>query len=218
MGITHFSGIALNGQGGGDSVGLLGGVGTTADPATTATANSNFMDYRLQSSATSGDARGEYLRLYLTGAGGGGEALRAFTTVNNVVGANAHGAHISLNFGASGSLTGQGIAVRGTLHMPTTALPAGNVTYGAVQAEIFSDGSNSDPAGNLLSFFRAVNAGDATGGADVDDDVALFDISGVTIGAGNLVEASTTEANYSNSVRVRINGTNYYMMLASVAG
>jgi hypothetical protein len=85
-------------------------------------------------------------------------------------------------------------------------------------AEICSDAATSDPTGNLLSFFRAVNGGDATGGADVDDDVALFDISGVTIATGNMVAASATEANYSHSVRVRINGTNYYMMLASAEG
>lgn len=219
MTATHFSGpIIITGQGGADSAGLIAGIGTSASPATTATADKSFKSYYLQSTATSGTARGEYLRLYIGGAAGGGEALRVFTTVNNVAGETAHGAHISLNFGTSGSVTGQGIAMRGTLHMPSTALAASNVTYSAVQAEIYSDAATSDPAGNLLSFFRAVNGGDATGGADVDDDVALFDISGVTIATGNMVAASTTEANYSHSVRVRVNGTNYYMMLANAEG
>lgn len=219
MGATHFSGpVVITGQGGADNNSLISGIGTSASPAATSTAGAYFKEYRFSSTATSGDARGEYLRLYISGAGGGGEAFRAFTTVNNVAGATAHGAHISLNFGTSGTVTGQGIAVRGTLHMPSTALPASNVTYSAVQAEIYSDAATSDPAGNLLSYFRVVNGGDATGGADVDDDAALFDISGVTIATGNMVAASTTEANYSHSVRVRINGTNYYMMLASAEG
>lgn len=219
MAATHFSGpVIVTGQGGADNDSLISGIGTSASPATSSSPGAMFKEYRLESTATSGDARGEYLRLYISGTGGGGEAFRAFTTVNNVVGASAHGAHISLNFGTSGRLTGQGIAMRGTLHMPATALPASNVTYSAVQAEIWSDAATSDPSGNLLSFFRAVNGGDATGGADVDDDVALFDISGVTIATGNMVAASTTEANYSHSVRVRINGTNYYMMLASAEG
>lgn len=177
-----------------------------------------FLNFNYYNGATSGDNRALYLRQYLTGAGASGEAARVFNTVQNVVASSVHGQHTSLNFGASGSATGQAIAHRNTLHMPTTALPAGNVSYSAVQAEIYSDGSASDPAGNLLSFIRCVSGGDATGGADVDDDAALIDLSGVTIGSGNIVEASTTEANYSHSVRVRINGTNYYMMLASVAG
>lgn len=197
---------------------VLHGSGSSSAPTTTATANKNFLGYWVKNTATSGDNRGLYLRQYLSGAGASGDALRIFNTVDNVVAASAHGAHISLNFGTSGRVTGQGIANRSTLHLPSTALPASNVTYSAVQAEIWSDAATSDPSGNLLSFFRAVNGGDATGGADVDDDVALFDISGVTIASGNMVAESTTEANYSHSVRVRINGTNYYMMLASAEG
>lgn len=175
--------------------------------------NWNFYNY-----ATSGDNRGMYLRLYLSGAGIGGEAARVFATVNNVTAATVHGQHTSLSFGASGAATGQAIAHRNTIHMPTSALPASNVTYSALQAEIYSDGSASDPSGNLLSFVRIVNGGDATGGADVDDDAALLDITGVTIATGNMVAASTTEANYSHSIRVRINGVNYYLMLASAEG
>lgn len=219
MTTTHISGpLEITGLGGGASAALALGFGTAASPVTTTEAGKNFLAFYVQNSATSGDNRAMYLRQYLTGAGSNGEALRAFNTVSDVVADSVHGAHISLNFGTSGRVTGQGIASRNTLHMPATALPASNVTYSAVQAEIWSDAATSDPAGNLLSFFRAVNSGDATGGADVDDDVALFDISGVTIATGNLVAASTTEANYSHSVRVRINGTNYYMMLASAEG
>lgn len=197
---------------------LVMGLGTSTARAQANAAGRNFLSFYFENYATSGDNRGMYLRQYLSGAGTSGEAARIFNTVNDVAAATAHGAHISLSFGTSGSVTGQGIAMRGTLHMPSTALSASNVTYSAVQAEIYSDASTSDPAGNLLSYFRAVNGGDATGGADVDDDAALFDISGVTIATGNMVAESATEANYSHSVRVRINGTNYYMMLASAEG
>lgn len=197
---------------------LIMGLGTSTARAVTATADSKFMSFYLENSATSGDNRAMYLRLYLSGAGGGGEALRVFTTINNVAAATAHGAHISLNFGTSGTVTGQGIAMRATLHMPSTAL-ASNVSMAAVQAEIYSDAATSDPGGStLLSYFRVVNGGDATGGADVDDDAVLFDIQGHTIATGNMVAASTTEANYSHSVKVRIGSTVYYMMLASAEG
>lgn len=195
---------------------LVMGIGTSSGRAQANAASRNFLSFYFENFATSGDNRGMYLRLYHSGAGAGGEAARLFTTVNNVAAGTAHGAHISLNFGTSGTVTGLGVAMRATLHIANQATQAG--TLAAIQAEIYSDGSTSDPAGSSLSFIRVVNGGDATGGADVDDDVALFDISGVTIATGNLVAASTTEANYSHSVRVRINGTNYYMMLASAEG
>lgn len=215
MGATHFSGpIVITGQGGSNSAGLLGGIGTAADPATSATAGAIFTEYRLESTATSGDARGEYLRLYLSGAGGGGEAFRAFTTVNDVAAASAHGAHISLNFGTSGTVTGQGIAGRFTLHLPTTALTS-NVTMGAVQAEIWSDGSTSDPGGStLLSYFRAVNGGNASGKADVDDDAVLFELSGFTAGAAKTFSTGTTVlSNMVASLKIRVGSTLYYIPL-----
>lgn len=194
------------------------GVGSSSNRVKSADANVKFFEFRVESSATSGDNRAIYNRLYITGAGNGGESLRSFTTVEDVAASTAHGAHISLNFGDSGTVTGQGIASRNTLHIPNIALTS-NVTMSAVQAEIYSDGATSDPGGStILSYFRAVNAGNATGGADVDDDAVLFDIQGHTIGTGNMVAESTTEANYSHSIKVRIDSTEYYLMLASAEG
>ena len=217
MSATHFSGpVIVTGQGGADTAALIAGIGTSASPATTSTADQNFKAYYLESAATSGTARGEYLRLYLSGAGGDGEALRAFTTVNNVAAANAHGAHISLNFGTSGTVTGQGIAMRATLHLPTTAL-ASNVTEAAVQAEIWSDGSTSDPGGStLLSFFRAVNGGNASGVSDVDDDAVLFELNGFTSGAAKLFSTGTTVVpNMVASLKIRVGATLYYIPLTA---
>ena len=171
MANSNLDALQLNGNSAADSAGLILGSGTAASPATTATADKNFIEFRVENTATSGDNRGMYLREYLAGAGGGGEALRVFTTVDDVAAGTAHGMHCSLNFDTSGSVTGQGIAGRFTLHMPSTALSASNVTYAAIQAEIWSDGATSDPAGNLLSAIRVVNGGNTTGAADVDDDV-----------------------------------------------
>ena len=221
MSKTHISGpLILTGQDGADGSALLLGIGTAADPATTSVAGKNFKEFRFESKATSGDSRGEYLRLYLAGAGVSGEALRAFTTVDDVAAANAHGAHISLNFATSGTITGQGIAGRNTLHLPPTALSS-NVTLAAVQAEVYSDGSLSDPGGStLLSFFRAVNDGHANGKADVDDDAVLFELNGFTAGSGHVVDNSDgsggTTLDFTNIVtlKIRIGSTLYYIPAA----
>jgi len=216
MAKTHFSGPLVVGKSGADPTALLGGIGSSSDRETTSTAGANFLEYRLENSATSGDNRGEYLRLYLTGAGGGGEALRVFTTVEDVAAGTAHGAHISLNFGTSGTVTGQGIASRNTLHIPATAL-ASNVTLAAVQAEIWSDASTSDPGGStILSLFRGVNGGNATGMADVDTDAVLFDLQGFTVGNAKMIELGAPSA-IAGSIKIRIGSTIYYLPFSTTA-
>lgn len=180
--------------------------GTSSARVVNDTADMKFISLYFDDGATSGDSRGIYNRLYITGAGGGGESLRTFTTVENVAAASAHGAHISLSFGTSGSVTGQAIASRNTLHIPTTAW-AGNQTWTALQAEIWSDGATSDPGGNgYLSAIRILNGGDATGMADVDDDCAAFDFGGWTSSTGNML--------YGHTFRIRVNNSNRYVLMS----
>lgn len=214
MANSNLDALQLNGNSAADSVGLILGSGTAATPATTATADKNFIEFRVQNSATSGDGRGMYLREYLTGAGGGGEALRVFTTVDDIAGATARGMHCSLNFDTSGSVTGKGVAGSFTLHMPTTAFTDVNSTLAAIEAEIWSDGSTSDPGGNFLSAIRVVNAGNATGMADVDDDAFLLDIQGFTDATGNMF-LTTAPSTLAASLRIRVGTTLYYLPLYS---
>jgi hypothetical protein len=224
MTATHIQGpLILEGQGGSSPSPLLFGVGTAADPATTSTASKKFIEFRTESSATSGDSRLAYLRHYLSGAGGGGEALRAFTTVNNVAGATAHGAHISLNFGTSGSLTGLGVAGRNTLHIPNDGTQSG--TLAALQAEVYSDGSLSDPNGATeLSFIRIINDGNANGKADVDTDAFVFSLQGFTAGSGKAIDNSDgtggTTLDFSNVIKlkIRVGSTTYYIPAAQTIG
>lgn len=189
-------------------------VGDTGANYISSLADKIFRHYRYQCSATSGDARGIYNRLYITGAGGGGESLRSFTTVNNVAGATAHGAHISLNFNTSGRITGLGVAGRNTLHIPNAAMAAGG-TYAAVQAEIYSDGTSSDPAAvTELAFLRLINDGHANGISDVDDKAFLMALIGGSIGAGNVMAVKTAAA-VSHTLRMKgPDGNTYYLMVS----
>jgi len=213
MANTNLGALQLSDYDAADSAGLLLGAGTATNPATTATADAKFIEFRLENTATSGDNRGMYLRFALGGAGGGGEALRAFTVVDDVAAGTAHGAHISLGFGDEGSVTGLGVAMRGTLHVPDDADWAPG-TVAALQAEIYSDGAASDTDGaTSVSFIRFVNDGNANGIADVDDDAALFSIVGGAIGAGNMVAAKTA-AVVSHTIRIDIGGTPYYLMVS----
>jgi hypothetical protein len=196
---------------------LVMGIGNSTSRAQANAAGRNFLSFYFENYATSGDNRGMYLRQYLSGAGASGEALRVFSTVNNVAAATVHGAHTSLNFGTTGTVTGQGIASRNTLHLPNAAL-ASNVTLSALQAEIYCDGSDSDPGdATLLSFLRFSLDGHADGIADVITSTksVFFDLQGVAAGGDGVNGLFRTVAptTLGASLKVLIGSTLYYLPL-----
>jgi len=195
-------------------------VGVSGAPWTTALANT-FREYRYQCSAASGASQGIYIRQYLTGDGTlTANSLRAYTDIVGVTIGNAYGAHLSLGMGESttlGAITGLGVAVRATLGIPDGAMTGG--TYAAIMPEIFAFGDASDPAAvTELSFIRCVDGGDATGRQAIDDKAYLLVIDGVAEGAGNMIVASDTEANYASAARCKINGIEKWLMFASASG
>jgi hypothetical protein len=195
--------------------------GTTDRKVLSSAPDTKFMELRVQSSATSGDNRAIYNRLYLSGIGGGGESLRSYTDVVGVAVGTVHGAHISLGFGESttkGNATGLGVAVRATLGIPNAAMAADG-TYAALMAEIYSFGSSSAvSAVTELSFIKCVAGGNGTGAGRVDDKAYLLVIDGVAEGSGNMIVASASEANYASAARCLINGVEKWLMFASASG
>lgn len=193
--------------------------GTSSARVTSSTPSMKFLSFYWDNTATSGSAQGLYNRLYVSGAGADGDALRAFATVNDVTAATVRGAHISLSHASSGKVTGLGCALETTLHI--SALGSQSGTLYSIKAAIHSDAATSDPAGAALAYFGAINQGDATGGADVDDDVALIHIDGHTIGNGNLIEAVGTAyalSEFTHSIRIKIGSTLYYIPISNLAG
>ena len=196
------------------TINALSIAGTSARPLVNDTANVKFVSRYYDCGATSGDARGDYLKLSITGIGGGGEALRAFTDVLDVAAATARGAHISLSLGTTGSVTGLGAAIGSTLHIPG-AMTGG--TYTASNNEIWADAATSSLAGaHAKSFYRAGIGGDATGVATIDEQVALFDFYGVTAGAGKFINTSITTHTAYAGIPVNIPGVGVrYIALVS---
>ena len=183
-----------------------------------ATAGRHGIKCYFTSSATSGGGRGMYIRHKQTGAGTAhSDALRAFESINANT-STASGAHVSLNFlaTAGGSeCSGLGAALRTTLHIPDIALWAPTGTYTAVQAEIYSDGTASDPAGMTeLSFIRIANSG-GTGKADVDTDACIFSLAGFTAAADAAHAISSTSLAElpagSIGLQIKVDGAIYYM-------
>lgn len=187
--------------------GLIKG-GTSSARIIEDTANMKFISFYVDNGATSGDNRLMYLRQYLTGAGGGGEALRAFTTVENVAGGTAHGAHISLNFGTTGSITGLGIPVRSTLHVPNQVQSGG--TYAGGQSEIYFDGTSARIAGaTKASIHRFLCDGVAGYTNDVPN---VFEFVGL-----NATQLQSNTASAADHIlRIDVGGTLYGIMLVAL--
>lgn len=190
--------------------GLLFGVGTSVAPATTSVADAKFIEIRAQNSATSGDNRLGYFRFDISGAGGGGECIRAFTDLTAAAG-TAHGAHFSLQAGATGYITGSGIGARCQLFIKDEAVASGGTYYGA-QAEIYSAGSTSSLAAvTKHAVFSIAATGNATGMATV---LNALSVDGTAAADATKMISSVSLAELPSSsvaFAVLINGTRYYI-------
>jgi len=196
---------------------LVMGIGTSSGRAQANAASRNFLSFYFENFATSGDNRGMYLRMYHSGAGAGGEAARLYTTVNNVAAGTAHGAHISLGFASTGTVTGLGVASRNTLHIANQATQAG--TMAATQAELYADGSAAALAGTDVTLLRFLVDGHADGIANIvgASGATLFNVVGVAAGSDGVNSLFRTAAptTLAASLKVKVGSTLYYLPLYS---
>ena len=174
--------------------------GTSAAPVTTTTA-ANLSSFYGSTSATSGDTRLVYDKLTVTGAGGAGETLRAFSVVTAAgaaVGGTINGAHISASINGSGTIAGAANALRATLG-GTSTNPGG--TLAAIQAD--SDFATGGTWTNS-SFIRFTNSG--TGVIP-----NLFNVPAAMVVA-SVVAASSHTIKIVDSA-----GTAYYLLASTTA-
>lgn len=164
-----------------------------------------FLNFYLKSSVTTGAVIGNYTRVYATGAGAGVtlNAGRFFATVYDVAIGNATGAHISLNFNASGSITGLGTGSRSTLHVPNVVMSGG--TYAGAQSEVYFDGTTARIAGaTVASIHRFIVDGVSSHTNDVP---YVFEFVGL-----NSTQWETTYSDTPDrALKIRVNGTAYWI-------
>ena len=159
-------------------------VGSAAAPITTTIASNKFMGFYVSDSATSGTAVGYYMRLYPTGAGGGGCAGRFYCDLAGVAGNGGSGIQATCGLGEStsaGSVTGLGTGVYANVFFPNATVTGG--TYAAVNAELYSGGASTVISATSSSFIRFSNQGGAT--TAIDSTAYLFSLVGFTSGASS---------------------------------
>ena len=204
MGTTNFDSLALQTA----HSGLLIGAGASgANHELGATAD-NAIEYYLNATHTTGDMRGEYLRLYFSGAGGSGEAARIFATINNVsvaTGGTVNGAHISLGTaGACAAVSGAANALRATFGIAAASTTLGG-TCSVIQVD--TDLGTGITLPTNFAFLRSTNTG-----AGTDIPKALFRLPNVAPATNGLFCAHVTDA-MTHSIRiVSEGGTEYHIM------
>jgi len=190
------------------SVALIHGAGTSANPETTAVANKNFLGYWTETTASTGDCRGMYLRTFFGGAGSG-EALRCYATINfagaAAVGGTINGAHISLSVAAGSTVSGQASAARITLDYA-----AATRTMGANVSAVILDSNIA--TGNTVNAKNAFIRVTDTGAVKLKKLLRL-----PTVASAGILAAHTTDA-ISHSIRcVDDAGTVFYIMCTTTA-
>lgn len=196
--------------GGKTSAATVIGGGTSTDPISMPTAGTNAVGFWTSSTATSGDSRGMYVRHFFSGAGGSGEAVRAYGTVNNVTaatGGTVNGAHVSLSVtGASGAVSGSGHASRHTLDLGASTVSGG--TLSVVEVDTNIDTTATIPA--TAAFLGVNNVG--VGKLGYFARMSNMDTS-ACFRAGRT--AATINAATTAALKVNVNGTDYWIPLAT---
>ena len=196
MALTTFSGPVASQNG------FIGG--TSANPIVETTAG-NVSESYATTSATTGDTRLSYNRLIFTSTGSG-ETFRALTRVtgaNAATGGTINGAHISTSINTGGSISGAANAIRATLG-GSVAAPGGTLAV----LQLDTDYSVNASLPTTAAFIRVSDSGANTG-----EIPKLLNIE--TGPAATLFTAATSSSTLAGGIKVRISGTDYFLVVAS---
>jgi hypothetical protein len=183
------------------STALYLGAGNSTTALSTSTADKNFVGLFTKSTATSGDSRGIYAKHYVEGAGGGGEALRAYTMVTAAA-AQAHGAHITGQLDTGGQVTGQLCGARVTAATKTGLTLAG----GSICALRIDTDLNSAVSGMTESALIDIRELQTN---KMGYFLTTTDVTGCLKGSA--------PGAINNALKCRINGTDLYIPLCPVS-
>ena len=178
--------------------------GTASSPIVETTAG-NISEAYATTSATTGDTRLSYNRLTFTSTGSG-ETFRALTRVTGTGGATGgtiNGAHISTSINTGGTISGAANAIRATLG-GSVASPGGTLAV----LQLDTDYSVNASLPTTAAFIRVSDSGANTG-----EIPKLLNIE--TGPAATLFTAATSSSTLAGGIKVRIAGTDYFLVVAS---
>lgn len=194
MGQTTFSGPvqSLNG--------FIGG--TSSNPVAVTTAGNINSSYGTTSAAT-GDTRLMYDKLTFTSTGSG-ETIRAYSVVTGAsaaTGGTINGAHISTLVDTGGTISGAANAIRATIGSSVNS-PGG--TIAALQLD--TDFASGTSVSANSAFIRVTDSGAGAG--------KMTRLMNIASGTG-VFTAATSSSTLAGGIKVRIAGSDYYLVVAS---
>jgi len=184
--------------------GLIAGAGKSATPYTMTGDSKSALSFYATTPSTADSNRTAYFKLTMTGAAGGGEAVRAYGIGNAAGMTDVRGIHASAGLGTSGTVTGEIQGARATLEVPNSAVAMG--TASGLTAEVYMSGTSSAPTGNVSLFRGIVQGGDATAQNYLS---SVFRLEG--LGTNVLGDHSSTSI--SKKFKVTVNGSDYWIPL-----
>ena len=117
----------------------------------------------------------------------------------------------SLNFGTTGAVGGIGATISSDCILPNQTFPSGE--YTTLHLSFGAQASSAWNATlNPVSFMVLENWGTAT---EFDDKAFLMNIKGLNEGTGQLFSAGAGGTTVAGTLKIRIGGTTYYLMLSS---
>lgn len=194
MSTTTFSGPVVSQNGFGS--------GSASSPVAVTSAQNISSSYGT-TSATTGDTRLVYDRLNFTSTGSG-ETLRAFSVVTGAsaaTGGTINGAHISTSVSTGGTISGAANALRATIGA-SVASPGG--TLAALQLD--TDFASGTSVSADSAFIRVTDSGAGAG--------KLTRLMNIASGTG-VFTAGTSSSTLAGGIKVRIAGSDYFLVVAS---
>jgi hypothetical protein len=193
---------------------LLMGGGASGYPCTTAVASKNFVEFRCESTATSGDNRLLYLRYLAGGAGTGNfDCIRACTQCTAAV-AVARGGDFGVEVLATGYVTGTAYGLRSQCYVQGI-IPAGGEYYGHI-AEMYFDASATIAAPTAHAILCLAASGDASAAATCLNAIAF--VGGASSSGGQMISPGSSMSTVTGTIRVLINNAVRYIPYYSHEG
>jgi len=172
--------------------------------------------YATSSNTTSTNAEPFVVYSVMTGAGGYGGRSKFHAYTNASLTTNFMALKAYAEFGDSGAVTGLAAGFCAEIKTPDASLGGGN--FYPLELEYIAGGTSTASASNAgrVGWIYMNNTGDDDG--DFDDNGVLFDVEGLTDDTGNLYDTDATEGTADATLKIKVNGTIKYLLIADDAG
>lgn len=190
-------------------------IGSSASPKSYTAGTPAVAWYFTSANTSSTNSEPFYVKSVMTGAAGYGGRCRFHSYTNAALTTNFMALKAYAEFGDSGSVTGLAAGLCAEMVTPNADLGGGN--FYPLELEYVAGGTSTASAANAgrVGWMYMNNTGDADG--DFDDNGVLFDIEGLTAGSGHLWDTTANAATGDNTIKIKVNGTIKYLLVADDA-